>query len=471
MRHNNLRQNERGMALILSLLALLLVSAVGLGMIYMSNTETSINANYKDTQVAFFAMRAGLEEARERMRYDRLAPIHTPPNSLPTKAFPPAANSIVYIINPRPGETVDPANYSTTNFFDDEFCHEYFPNILTAYYVDPATGTACASSTNAPPATAWEPYINSNGPNSGTNSALKYKWVRVTLKQNGTTGRQGVVSSYVDPSQPAANQVCWDAVLYKERVSSAITAGATTCDQVTSSNNVEPVYLVTSLAVTPSGSRRVGQYDVAAFNIAPPPGGLTLDGPTPVFGPPNSNGGGINGNDQSGPPPATPLACGTNLGAHPAVGTDTALDATSVSNQITGTPGTKPANFSDTGSSTPTVTSDQSTLGNWSTVQQLNNIVTEMSNVANVTCPGSAKCSLPLGTAASPQITFVNGNLDMTQSGAGILVVTGNLTLDGSMSFDGLILVIGTGNIQVNGGGGGSGAAIYAELFAAHTTV
>ena len=60
MRHNDFRKHERGMALILSLLALLLISAVGLGMIYMSNTESSINGNYKDTQTAFFAMRASL---------------------------------------------------------------------------------------------------------------------------------------------------------------------------------------------------------------------------------------------------------------------------------------------------------------------------------------------------------------------------------------------------------------------------
>ena len=45
MRQNNFRKPERGMALILSLLALLLISAVGLGMIYMSSTESSINNN------------------------------------------------------------------------------------------------------------------------------------------------------------------------------------------------------------------------------------------------------------------------------------------------------------------------------------------------------------------------------------------------------------------------------------------
>ncbi|MEY2394607.1 MAG: hypothetical protein QOF94_952, partial [Acidobacteriaceae bacterium] len=61
MRQLNVRNNgcnrERGIALIMALLALLLISAVGLGMIYMSSAECAIKGNYKDTQVDFFAMR------------------------------------------------------------------------------------------------------------------------------------------------------------------------------------------------------------------------------------------------------------------------------------------------------------------------------------------------------------------------------------------------------------------------------
>src|SRR5229473_3470562 len=81
-------RKERGMALILVLLTLLLLSAIGLGMMYMSDTETAVNSNYRDTQLAFFAMRAGLEEARDRMRTNSIAPL-----PLPT-AMPGAANSI-----------------------------------------------------------------------------------------------------------------------------------------------------------------------------------------------------------------------------------------------------------------------------------------------------------------------------------------------------------------------------------------
>src|SRR3989442_13786084 len=92
LKHN--RNKERGMALLIALLALLLISAVGLGMMYMSTTESSINGNYKDTQTSFFAMRAGLEEMRDRMRSNSVAPIALP------AAMPGAANSIVSIANP-----------------------------------------------------------------------------------------------------------------------------------------------------------------------------------------------------------------------------------------------------------------------------------------------------------------------------------------------------------------------------------
>src|SRR5712692_10605562 len=96
------RRREHGMALILVLLTLFLLSAIGLGLMYMSDTETSVNSNYRDTQLAFFAMRAGLEEARDRMRSNSISPV-----TLPT-TLPGTPNSIVYITNPAAGEVVDP---------------------------------------------------------------------------------------------------------------------------------------------------------------------------------------------------------------------------------------------------------------------------------------------------------------------------------------------------------------------------
>src|SRR5882762_8933925 len=123
MRKRNLRNrnNESGIALLIVLMALFLVAAVGMGMIYMSNTETTINTNYRDTQLAFFSMRGGLEEMRDRMRASAPNPIALP-TAMPSTT---AAGSIVYITNPGASETVDPTLFGN-NYFDDEFCHESF---------------------------------------------------------------------------------------------------------------------------------------------------------------------------------------------------------------------------------------------------------------------------------------------------------------------------------------------------------
>jgi hypothetical protein len=55
------------------------------------------------------------------------------------------------------------------------------------------------------------------------------------------------------------------------------------------------------------------------------------------------------------------------------------------------------------------------------------------------------------------QITFVDGdvNLGSGDQGAGLLVVTGKLTMNGNTSFKGLIYVLGEGSVERSGGGDG----------------
>ena len=57
------------------------------------------------------------------------------------------------------------------------------------------------------------------------------------------------------------------------------------------------------------------------------------------------------------------------------------------------------------------------------------------------------------GSAASPQFTIVKGNANL-DGGAGLLIVTGTLTLDGpGPNFNGVILVLGDGRVEKTGGG------------------
>ncbi len=59
------------------------------------------------------------------------------------------------------------------------------------------------------------------------------------------------------------------------------------------------------------------------------------------------------------------------------------------------------------------------------------------------------------GTSSAPAFTFVDGDCNLG-GGAGLLIVTGNLELSGNPSFEGLILVLGEGTVNRNGGGNGN---------------
>jgi hypothetical protein len=70
------------------------------------------------------------------------------------------------------------------------------------------------------------------------------------------------------------------------------------------------------------------------------------------------------------------------------------------------------------------------------------------------------------GSEADPQFTFVNGNADLGGStvGAGLLVVTGKLTMSGSSTFKGIVLALGAGNVERNGTPGAAGAILLAKF-------
>lgn len=69
------------------------------------------------------------------------------------------------------------------------------------------------------------------------------------------------------------------------------------------------------------------------------------------------------------------------------------------------------------------------------------------------------------GSSSNPQFTFVDGDCSLSD-GAGLLVVTGKLTASGNVGFNGIILVLGGGVFQRNGGGNGDtyGAIVVAKF-------
>ena len=70
------------------------------------------------------------------------------------------------------------------------------------------------------------------------------------------------------------------------------------------------------------------------------------------------------------------------------------------------------------------------------------------------------------GTTTSPAFTFVNGNATL-DGGAGLMIVTGNLIMNGNPTFSGVILVLGEGTVNRDGGGNGNVlGSIYIARFA-----
>src|SRR5437588_11003420 len=101
---------ERGVALVLVIMALLLLSAIGIGMLCSADSETAIAANYRDRQVALYAAQSGLQEARERLRSDdAFNPTSggSVPAGIPGTSAAALANRI-YIPTRGPGGTIEP---------------------------------------------------------------------------------------------------------------------------------------------------------------------------------------------------------------------------------------------------------------------------------------------------------------------------------------------------------------------------
>ena len=438
---------ERGIALLAVLLTLLLISAVATGMILMSNTETRISANFRDEQTAFFAAKAGTEEIRDRLRASATNSLNNA--SLPTN-LPGQTNGILYITNPIGNETVAPWNTGANNYPDDEVCKEVVcgPGGVPAapsWYVTPVPA---ASPAYAPAAPAPQ---------------LVWKWARVTLKTNQTAGGAARVDS-VDGAANG-NRICWNGT-------NEVSTLAPNCPAVSD----QPVYVITTLAVTSTGSRRMIQTEATPTTLPPFPGAMIFDGPNPDFSTnPHSAAFAVSGQDAAqGPNAGAGCAPAVN---QPALG---AYDNNGVS-YFAGPPSilNRPASYTSGVPyvSSPATANVSAQLGPLSTVDGLTNLVNSIAAAAGPNVYGSST-SWPFlassgaaptnwGTNAAPAVNVIEGDYSGGISGTGILLVTGTLTMNGNPSFNGLILVIGKGNVVKNGGGNGvlNGSLFVANLY------
>jgi hypothetical protein len=411
------------MALVIAIFTLMLISVVATALVLMAGTETALKGNYKSAMHAFYDAKAGLEEGRGRLWARN-------PNSIASCVLPGGelimtVGQVCYIVNPSPGEVVNPLDLSAGNpYADVEYRQEWGKDVTDA-------------------TVQVQPFITSTSPVASANIAGPlYKWVRITPRTEASVS--------VNFDADGDSIVDTTPLLFD---------GKNVFD---SKNGVPPgaaqVLTITSLAVTPYGSRRMVQCTVTAGSLAAAmpsfPSALTLDGNGVTFkGPSGTSSFSINGNDMDAP-------SGTQSGVG-AIGFTNSSDSSTISAAaIPASNYLSPSGVTAIGSvSVPTLLQTPSSLD--ALVQSITQSADKVIN-GPVTQSGSINI-MPSGmSATNPMIVVVNGDLTINgwhNTGYGVLLVTGTLTYDPDASWDGIVLVIGKGQFvstqigtgQING--------------------
>src|ERR1700722_7744081 len=430
--HRGNRQQEAGVALLLSIFVLLAISVVGIAMILASGTESALAGNYRTSTSAYYAGTAGPEEARSRLlpknpnTFDA-----TVPTFMPALGTTLAATQVRYILNANGGEVVAPLTQGNpATYPDSEYANEFGANPLAA-----VTQTITSTSANA----------------LGVTPPL-YKWVRINAVTEKSIGQDLNGDGVKDPATP----LFYDSALTPPRLIVNATPPAT----------AQQVFEITALAVLPNRTEKLLQYTAAAttFNLNFP-SALTLGANNVTFNGANSSQYQVNGQDGSNPSaPAVPGCTTNHLTVKNAIGTTNAGDVATIK---AGIPSNRLGNYTGATGTTPDVApvsisnSLDSPLDAYNTLQTIE-------NSADVIISGNAtQGQMPNAmSATNPMTVVVDGDFSMSgnYTGYGLLVVTGNFAYSGTTGWNGIVLVIGDGTTTYNGSGGGNNSfngAIY----------
>jgi hypothetical protein len=449
-------RRERGVALLIAIFALLLISVVAIALIVSSGTETTLASNYRTSASAYYAALAGIEEARGRLLATNSNPITLP-------ASPMGLTQVVYIINPLSGEVIAPENTSNpATYPDNEYAHEFGADVSTRLITK----------------------YDSVSPMAGMPGPL-YKWVRINAVTeqslgNGTTGVDVNADGSVDSVTPLFyNPANMNAA------STAMAPGLieTIAPPATALQALE----ITSYAVLPNGSQKMLQYVVRplvafpslnaqAFNAA-----LTLAGNNVFYDGPGTSSFYIRGQDPGVfSDPSRTDQCPGGTSAMPSIGYTNNSGGDTSFNTIK-TNATPAANYEGlpiTPGPPATAAVAPISIGyvapqmnlNWLTPSGLDAVVQDITNGADAVINGPATPgSFPSGMSAGhPMTIVVNGDLDLNgwrNTGYGLLLVTGTLKYDPDASWQGVVLIIGQGNFVSTRGGTGEidGAMLIAK--------
>lgn len=492
-------KSERGVALIIALLAMVVIAGLGMSLLVSSSTESLINASFRRAGLAHYSAMAGVEELRGRMGPDArplandLTSVRIPcSNVTPGTPCPPLFNPLDTASGGIGGRSADlrKGYYIRINNTIDPTSSTCMYRGVSCYDADPNRPTAPVFFTTAQPGTA-----------------IPYVWVKVQvaterrLKRNLTLACNTVdttASDYCDPtSLDNTKMICWTGVEPKIAEDTAGSADIVTVpDPTVCGNPVNPLLIYTSLSIEQGGTRRLVR-ELAALGKTPSlPGGLVLDGCTganPVFVPPTSHPFELSGDDSSpigDDAHAVTTRCQADMAAIQTLitdgngtcgGTDSPYpgcqsgvnhngDYPGIGNNNCITPNCNntPESadiFYDAGLADPNVNPYLATCGG---LQALVQYVEQVAYNSGYVYPAGA-LNIPTpgdGSDMDPNnwqrvVNVVRGDAHLSQAdfgnpGAGIILIEGDLDLSGYPTYNGLILVIGTGVVNISGGGNGT---------------
>jgi hypothetical protein len=323
--------------------------------------------------------------------------------------------------------------------------------------------------------------------------ALPFKWVRIAAKQN-LMGALGTTGTKVSSAPANDQQVCWDG-------SQEIVVSGTCASQAVT---VEPVWEITSLAVTPKvgsnpGSRRMVQMEVALNPPLIPPAPISVQAPVSLQGSYI-----LNAYDNckcscttTGSGNHQVTACVPRVG-QPVNACNQSAHAIYTQNSVgvIGNSGSTITSYGGDPTSGTTTTAGPSVQGvnPWPNSLNINNLISKYSagaSIPNFTCTGTQDLTTtpatykdcgtqssqtfgtyPAGLPSEPALgsytsvtEYIPGSVHLTSAatGSGILIVDGDLDINGGLNWYGLILV--RGKVSFTGGAGAS-TNLYGAILA-----
>ena len=412
-------RGQQGTVLLLTLLALLLIGALGAAMLLLASGESGIVGMQRTSTQVFYAAAAGLEEAR-----GRLSPLH--PNAIPKLpgiTLPDALLEVLYVTNPAGGEVVAPQTPGNP-YYDNEYAGEFVVPITVAT----VQTVASVQPAGAPP--------------------IPYKWVRITVK----TER----SAWQDISA--------------DGVFNSITPIFYAGDRQNLTGSGKRVYRITSLAVLPNGTQRMVQQDVVGQSYtARFPGAITMVGTDQDCRFQTQTE--VHGEDQAG-------VAGQGGPAFGFTETDEADRCRIAAQDVQNRAGTPLYTGTDGYNPTPTPSLYNVTEPPWNfdprnpdlrTSQGLQQLMNTVRALADQTAPPTPRSYGQCDALVNnPLVTVVEGDFRARNfSGCGVLLVTGKAKWSGNVTWKGVILVIGQGYLDFSGGGTRNiaGAVLVARIY------